>query len=83
MRTVAVFEAKNRFSELLHAVEQGEEITITRHGCPVARLVSAAASERFPDQKTQVSGAMSRLHELGKGVVLGAPLSEALEEGRD
>ena len=34
MRSVAVFEAKNKFSELLNAVEHGEEITITRHGAP-------------------------------------------------
>ncbi len=35
---VGVLEAKNRFSELLDRVERGEQVTITRHGKPVATL---------------------------------------------
>ena len=42
MNDVALFEAKNRLSELIHRVEAGEEIAITRHGKVVARLVPAA-----------------------------------------
>src|ERR1700730_8651378 len=41
MRLVGAFEAKNKLSQLLDLVEQGEEITIPRHGREVARLVSA------------------------------------------
>lgn len=40
MRSVPVAEAKARFSELLKAVEAGEEIVITRRGRAVARLCS-------------------------------------------
>jgi prevent-host-death family protein len=36
---IGAFEAKNKLSALLDRVEQGEEIVITRHGRPVARLV--------------------------------------------
>jgi prevent-host-death family protein len=39
MRTVRIVEAKAKFSALLAAVEAGEEITITRHGRVIARLV--------------------------------------------
>lgn len=39
MREIGAFEAKNRLAELLDAVAGGEEITITRRGKPVARLV--------------------------------------------
>ena len=39
MREVGAFEAKNNFGQLLDWVEQGEEVTITRHGKQVARLV--------------------------------------------
>ncbi len=39
MRQIGAFEAKNRLGQLLDWVEQGEEITITRHGKEVARLV--------------------------------------------
>ncbi len=36
---VSVYEAKTHLSRLLADVEQGREVTITRHGRPVARLV--------------------------------------------
>ena len=39
MPTVGAFEAKTKLSELLDAVERGEEVTITRRGQPIARLV--------------------------------------------
>lgn len=42
MITVGAFEAKTKLSELLDRVERGEEIEITRHGKPVARLISPA-----------------------------------------
>lgn len=37
-RQVSVAEAKARFSALVSAAEEGEVITITRHGKPVATL---------------------------------------------
>jgi prevent-host-death family protein len=40
---IGAFEAKNKLGSLLKRVEQGEEITITRHGKPVARLVPSSA----------------------------------------
>jgi prevent-host-death family protein len=36
--TVTVVEAKAHLSELLDKVESGEEVTITRHGRPVAQI---------------------------------------------
>jgi prevent-host-death family protein len=39
MSTVTAFEAKTRFGELLKRVTRGEEIVITRHDKPVARIV--------------------------------------------
>jgi prevent-host-death family protein len=38
-REIGAFEAKNTLGRLLDRVERGEEIVITRHGKPVARLV--------------------------------------------
>lgn len=46
MVTVGVFEAKTKLSELLDRVAQGEEIMITRHGKPVARLVAPERAEK-------------------------------------
>lgn len=39
MATVTAFEAKTRFGTLLDRVTRGEEIIITRHDKPVARMV--------------------------------------------
>ncbi|OUM01938.1 type II toxin-antitoxin system Phd/YefM family antitoxin [Variovorax sp. JS1663] len=39
MQTVSVHQAKDRFSALLQAVENGEEVVITRHGKKIARIV--------------------------------------------
>jgi prevent-host-death family protein len=60
---IGAFEAKNKLSWLLDRVEQGEEITITRHGRPVARMVPTnagfdrsqahAALQRMRDRATQ------------------------------
>jgi antitoxin (DNA-binding transcriptional repressor) of toxin-antitoxin stability system len=38
MATYGVAEAKNNFTHLLDRVQEGEKITITRHGKPVAEL---------------------------------------------
>jgi antitoxin (DNA-binding transcriptional repressor) of toxin-antitoxin stability system len=43
MSRISAFEAKTRFGELLQRVERGEEIVITRHDRPVARVVREGA----------------------------------------
>ena len=84
MKSYAVFEAKNRFSELLAAVTLGEEITITRHGVPVARLVAVSARAQVsPEQGQRVSDEIKRLRALGSGAVLGCTVQEAIQAGRD
>ena len=40
--TVSIYEAKTRLSHLVDRALQGDEVVITRHGRPVARLVPAA-----------------------------------------
>ena len=37
--SIGAFEAKTKFSELLERVRKGEQITITKHEKPVAKLV--------------------------------------------
>lgn len=39
MASVTAFEAKTRLGQLLERVARGEEIVITRHEKPVARLI--------------------------------------------
>lgn len=44
MKTATVREAQHHFSKLLEDVAAGEEITITRRGVEVAKLVPSMAS---------------------------------------
>jgi prevent-host-death family protein len=46
-RTVGAFEAKTHFSALLEEIERGNEITITKHGRPVAKLVPVGDRQRM------------------------------------
>jgi prevent-host-death family protein len=43
---ISIAEAKNRFSELIRAVEDGERAVITRHGRPVAQLAPPPPGRR-------------------------------------
>ena len=43
MNSVAVKEAKNNFTHLLHLVENGEPVQISRHGKAVAVLASVSS----------------------------------------
>lgn len=42
----SIAEAKNRFPEIIRAVEQGERVVITRHGKPVAQILAAPVERR-------------------------------------
>jgi prevent-host-death family protein len=46
MPSVALSEAKDHLSEFVAAAERGEEIIITRHGKPAARLVAIDDGKR-------------------------------------
>ncbi|MES3003722.1 MAG: type II toxin-antitoxin system prevent-host-death family antitoxin [Pseudomonadota bacterium] len=39
MQAVPIHQAKSQLSELIRAVEQGEEVVLTRHGKRVIRLI--------------------------------------------
>jgi prevent-host-death family protein len=79
MRTVAAFDAKNRLGSLLDLVERGEEVTITRHGKPVAKLVAPGETDRVPEAQA----AAARIRERRKGVTLGGiSIRELIDEGR-
>ncbi len=52
---VSVAEAKAKLSELLKLAEAGEEITVTRHGKPVATI---AAAQKPKAERKSLIGAM-------------------------
>jgi len=57
MLEVGAFEAKNTLGSLLDRVESGEEVLITRHGRPVARLVPNSGRV----DRTEAHAAASRI----------------------
>jgi prevent-host-death family protein len=78
MITVGAFEAKTHLSTLLERVAQGEEIIITRHGKPLARLIPVAIADR-----SRIDHTISKLKELRKGCNLGGlSWQELRDEGR-
>ncbi len=62
MKSIGAFEAKTHFARLLERVAKGEQIVITKHGTPVARLVPFAK----PDG-ARARRAISRLKASRKG----------------
>nr|WP_295659723.1 type II toxin-antitoxin system prevent-host-death family antitoxin [Polymorphobacter sp.] len=61
MRQVPVAEFKDNASAWIAAAEAGEEIVITRHGKPAARLTAAAE-----DRKAAQRAAVDALFEAGR-----------------
>lgn len=80
MSAVALFEAKNRLSELVERVIAGEVIEITRHGKVVARL---APPEDDAARQRSAQDAVARLQQVREGVSLGRLKSgDLVREGR-
>jgi len=46
MKTYSVSEARKHFAAIVDAVEQGEEIVITKHGAPVVTMARPAAPRK-------------------------------------
>lgn len=77
MTAFGTFDAKNQLSKLLDMVERGEEVTITRNGKPVARLVAPESEE---DRKARARRAMEWIKENRKKNSLGDDTIKGLIE---
>ncbi len=66
---VGVYDAKTHFSDLLKRVESGEEITITKHGTPVARLVPVMKKFTVEERRAAIERIKNK--KLGEGLSLG------------
>jgi len=74
MLNVNLADAKTRFSELLDRVENGEEIVITRHGRPVARLSALETAKKPIPSMAEFRARMPKLKDS---------VSESLRKERD
>ena len=78
MQTIEEDEAKRHLLKLLEQVQAGEQITITRHGVPVAVLQPApGASKQAPGQAIAALRRFRQQHMLG-----GMSIKETIAEGR-
>jgi prevent-host-death family protein len=79
MESVGLFEAKTHLSELIARVERGEEVIITRHNKPVAKIVSMPAER--PDTGARAA-AVDALLRAAAGRSLGGHWEALRDEGR-
>ena len=78
MRSIGAYDAKTNFSRLLEEVAQGETITITRNGVPVAVVTPAAGGKAYSPEDAIAVLRSSRQHRSLGGV----SLRELIDEGR-
>jgi antitoxin (DNA-binding transcriptional repressor) of toxin-antitoxin stability system len=79
MAVIGTYEAKTHFTHLLKRVAKGEEITIAKHGVPVAVLRASAPGARRP-----VAEVVSEIKAFSKACKLkGFSLRAMRAEGRD
>lgn len=80
MDKVRDIDAKQNLDTLLDRVEKGEEITITRDGRPVARLLHA----ELQFDRAAAKAAAARILERSKGMSLGdLKIKNLIHEGHE
>ena len=84
--SITALDAKTRFGQLLDRVSRGEEVIVTRHDKPVARIVPVGR----PAQE-EVRAAVAGLRELRRAIAMrtggqpaltAAEIRSMIEEGR-
>lgn len=79
MAAIGLFEAKTHLSEYVARAEAGEEVIITRHNKPVAKIVPFVQQHSSRDARAAAIAAL--LREAG-GRTLGMDAKALREEGR-
>lgn len=87
MIEVGSYDAKTRLPELLRRVEAGEEVIITRHGKPIAKVVQCSGNKLVSDdeRRRQVQQAMDAFADIRKQTKPLSPdltIKDLIEEGR-
>ncbi len=86
MESIGLFEAKTHLSELVARAEQGEEVIITRHNKPVAKLVPITeVSPELVARRRQIAAEMQAIgREMAArgGPITREEILEWVREGR-
>jgi prevent-host-death family protein len=87
MESIGLFDAKTHLSELVARAERGEEVVITRHNKPVAKLVPVHAEPAFDAARRR--RALAGMRKIGqeiareRGPVTRDEIVQWVREGRD
>jgi prevent-host-death family protein len=81
MRKVGILEAKTRLSELVVSASNGETVTITRHGKPVAKLVQYKVTDDAAE-KARRRRAVEAILSLPRAKLRGLTIRQLIDEGR-
>ena len=58
--TVGIYEAKQKLNSLVADIElSGEDVTLTRHGKPVAKIVRLVSEDEHNDRKDAIHNLMN------------------------
>jgi prevent-host-death family protein len=78
MRTIGLFEAKQKLSELVERASEGEKIGITRRGKLAAMIVPARPEKSLAQVFADIEDIRKRAKPLSKGMTT----KDLIEEGR-
>jgi len=78
MKTVGAYEAKTNLGRLLEGVMKGEQVTITKHGVPVAVLQSPVSQRK--EKPETVIAEIKKFRE--KNSLGSLTIRDLIEEGR-
>lgn len=78
MKTVGLFEAKQKLSELVERASEGEQIGITRRGKLAAILAPARNDVSLKEAFARIEQIRKRVKPLPKGMTI----KDLVEEGR-
>lgn len=78
MRTIGLFEAKQKLSELVDRASEGEKIGITRRG----KLAAVLAPARSDVDLKEVFARIEQIRKTAKPLPKGVTVKGLIEEGR-
>jgi len=78
MRTVGLFEAKQKLSELVELASEGQQIGITKRGKLTALIVPARSDASLKEAFAEIERIRLRAKRLPKGMTI----KDLIEEGR-
>ena len=81
MERIGIYDARAKFSELIERAASGEEVVITRHGKPIAKLVAAGVSAVGASRGK--ARAVKRIERLREELdIRGVNIRRLIEKGR-